>query len=128
MIDHVSVQVSDLARATRFYEAVLGVLDYRVLASRPSTVAFGKRHPEFWLNLRADAPPQPEDTGFHVCLRARTTDLVEQFHATALAQGGRDDGAPGPRKAELGPYYGAFIRDPDGNRVEVASFPPAETD
>jgi len=125
MIDHISLPVSDLARSAAFFEAVLAPLGYRKLVERPSTIGFGKKYPEFWLNARPGLPPAPEDTGLHVALRAPDAAAVAAFHAAALAHGGRDDGAPGPRPAALTTYFGAFIRDPDGNKVEALSFPAA---
>ncbi|MDB5431605.1 MAG: glyoxalase/dioxygenase [Caulobacter sp.] len=126
MIDHLSIQVRDLAASASFYEAVLAPLGYRRLVERPGTVGFGKRYPEIWLNHRPGAAPAPADTGHHVCLRASSTEAVQAFHAAALAQGGSDDGAPGPRQAAMTGYYAAFVKDLDGNRLEAATFPPAE--
>jgi len=123
MIDHVSVGVSDLARSAAFYDAVLGTIGMTRLVTRPATIGFGKRYPEVWLNHRPGMAGVPEATGVHVCLRARSEDAVRAFHAAALANGGTDDGGPGPRKAEMTPYFAAFVRDPDGNRLEVATFP-----
>lgn len=122
MIDHVSVAVRDLAVATRFYEAVLATLGFAKLEDRPATVGFGKRYPEFWINLRADLAPLPANSGAHVCFRARSADLVDAFHAAALAAGGTSDGAPGLRPQHGEGYYAAFIRDPDGNRTEAVTF------
>ena len=122
MIDHVSLAVADLDRAGRFYESVLGAIGFAKLEVRPATIGFGKRYPEFWLNLRPAMPSVPADTGIHVCLRAPTTDAVDDFHRAALAAGGSDDGAPGPRKHRTGAYYAAFVRDLDGNRVEAVTF------
>jgi len=126
MIDHVSVAVSDLSRSTRFYEAVLGAIGYAALDVRGSTVGFGKTYSEFWLNARPEMAPLPAHPGAHVCLRVRSTELVDAFHAAALANGGRSDGPPGLR-AHDGPngYYAAFIRDPDGNRIEAVTFTPS---
>lgn len=123
MIDHVSLGVSDLHRSTAFYEAVLGAIGLTCLVRRETTVGFGKRYPELWLNHRPGMPRIGEPSGTHVCLRARSEDLVRAFHAAALAHGGSDDGAPGPRVAAMTGYYAAFVRDPDGNRLEVACFP-----
>jgi catechol 2,3-dioxygenase-like lactoylglutathione lyase family enzyme len=120
MIDHVSIAVRDLAAATRFYEAVLATLGLRRLESRATTVGFGKSYPEFWLNLRRD--PKLASDGAHAALRARTPEMVDAFHAAALARGGTDDGAPGFRQQHGDGYYAAFIRDADGNRVEAVSF------
>lgn len=125
MIDHVSVGVSDLARSAAFYEAVLGAIGMTCLVRRPATVGFGKRYPEVWLNHRPGMAAVAETTGGHICFRARSEDAVRAFHAAALANGGLDDGAPGPRQAQMTPYFGAFVRDPDGNRLEAATFPPA---
>jgi catechol 2,3-dioxygenase-like lactoylglutathione lyase family enzyme len=120
VIDHVSLAVSDLDRAARFYEKVLATLGYGKLVTREKTVGFGKKYPEFWLNLREAAGPS--STGFHVALRARDVEMVKAFHAAALAGGGTCDGPPGPRKATNPGYYAAFIRDPFGNRVEAVTF------
>ena len=122
MIDHISIPVSDLDHSTTFYEAVLAPLGMTLMVERPKTVGFGKKYPEFWLNLRPAMETVPESTGVHICLRARTKDAVEAFHAAALEHGGRDDGAPGMRKASMAPYFAAFIRDPDGNKIEAATF------
>jgi catechol 2,3-dioxygenase-like lactoylglutathione lyase family enzyme len=61
-------------------------------------------------------------TGSHVALRARSEDAVRVFHAAALAAGGKDAGRPGPRQAAMTTYYGAFILDPDGNKIEAVNF------
>lgn len=123
MIDHISVAVRDLQKSAEFYDAVFAVLGMRRIADRAATVGYGKRYPEFWLNARPEMSAVDADTGLHVCLRARSEDLVRQFHETALAHGGENDGAPGTRSGEMTDYYGAFIKDPDGNKIEVVTFP-----
>ena len=123
MIDHVSVPVRDLDAAASLYERVLAPLGLKRLATRPRTVGFGKRYPEFWLNLREAHRPAPPDTGSHVCLRAPDEAAVRAFFAAALEQGCESAGEPGPRRAEMTPYFGAFIRDPDGNKIEALTFP-----
>jgi catechol 2,3-dioxygenase-like lactoylglutathione lyase family enzyme len=122
MIDHVSIAVRDLGRATQFYETVLGVLGFAKLAVRPKTVGFGKHYPEFWLNHRPDMAPIDVGSGAHICLRARGTSVVDAFFAAALAAGGAADGKPGLRPEHGEGYYAAFIGDPDGNRIEVVTF------
>ncbi|WP_193171368.1 VOC family protein [Nisaea nitritireducens] len=123
MIDHVSIAVSDLARSAIFYDAVLAPLDFTRLAEREGTIGFGKQYPEFWLNLRPGMEAVPDGTGIHICLRASSRDAVDAFHAAALTQGGRDAGAPADRQAQMTTYYGAFIRDQDGNKIEAVTFP-----
>jgi catechol 2,3-dioxygenase-like lactoylglutathione lyase family enzyme len=122
MIDHVSVAVRDLEQAARFYDAVLGAIGYERIEVRPHTVGFGKKYPEFWINLRAAMTPVAPESGAHVGLRVRSTELVDAFHAAALAAGGTSDGAPGLRPQHGEGYYAAFIRDPDGNRIEAVTF------
>jgi len=122
MIDHVSVGTADLERATRFYDAVLGAIGYMRLETRPKTVGYGKQYAEFWVNLRAGMAPVEAGSGAHVGLRVRTTEVVDAFHAAALAAGGSSDGAPGLRPQHGEGYYSAFIRDPDGNRIEAVTF------
>ena len=123
MIDHISFAVSDIGVSRAFYEATLGPLGYRVMVDRGVSVGFGKTHPEVWINLREGLAPIPEDTGIHICLRARSETAVEEFFDAALAKGGKSGGDPGPRTAALTPYYAAFVFDPDGNKLEAATFP-----
>jgi catechol 2,3-dioxygenase-like lactoylglutathione lyase family enzyme len=124
MIDHVSIAVADLAAATDFYGAVLAPLGLTQLVDRsPATIGFGKKYPEFWLNFRDGLEPQPETTGIHICLRAPSEVAVREFFDAALARGGRSAGDPGPRQAAFTTYFGAFIFDPDGNKIEAVYFP-----
>lgn len=124
MIDHVSLGVRDLTLSQRFYAAVLAPLGYQVLVQREAMVGLGKRYPEIWLNARPGQAPINRETGHHICLRARSPQAVDAFHAAALAAGGEDAGAPGPRKGAQVTYYGAFIFDHDGNKVEAMTVPP----
>jgi catechol 2,3-dioxygenase-like lactoylglutathione lyase family enzyme len=123
MIDHVSVAVSDMARSAAFYEAALEPLGLVKLVDFASArIGFGKRYPEFWLNAREGLERQPETTGIHICLRAPSEGAVRDFHAAALARGGRTAGDPGPRQAAFTTYFGAFVFDPDGNKIEAVYF------
>jgi len=126
MIDHVSIAVRDLAASARFYETVLATLGYEKLADRPATIGFGKKYPELWLNERRNMAPVDADTGAHICLRASSVEAVQAFHAAAITSGGASDGAPGPRSGQIGGYYAAFIRDPEGNKIEAATFTAAK--
>ena len=120
MIDHVTVAVSDIDTATHFYEALLTTIGVVKLETRPTTVGFGKQYPELWINLRPGTIPT--SSGAHVCFRARTADMVDAFHEAALVAGGSSDGTPGLRPQHGEGYYAAFIRDPDGNRIEAVTF------
>lgn len=123
MIDHISITVSKLHESAKFYEAALEPLGLTKLLTREGAVGFGKQYPEFWLNLRSDAAPVGSGTGNHIALRARSEEAVKAFHKAALAEGGKSAGAPGPRQGEMTTYYGAFIFDLDGNKIEVVTFP-----
>ena len=123
MIDHISIGVSDLERSARFYELTLAPLGLARVVTRPATIGFGKAYPEFWINLRPGMISVAADTGNHVCLRAKASGDVDAFHEAALKAGGMSDGAPGLRPHERVKYYAAFVRDPDGNRIEAVTFP-----
>ena len=66
--------------------------------------------------------PVAADTGGHVALRATSREAVDAFHAAALANGGTSDGAPALRPLHGEGYYAAFVRDPDGNKIEAVTF------
>lgn len=122
MIDHVSVPVRNLAASGAFYQRILTPLGYARLVERPQTIGFGKQYPELWLNLRTTHPAHSLGTGHHLALRARSASAVDRFHADALAAGGTCDGPPGLRQGAVTAYYGAFICDLDGNRIEALTF------
>jgi catechol 2,3-dioxygenase-like lactoylglutathione lyase family enzyme len=123
MIDHISIAVRDIKAAEVFYTALLAPLGLAKLREWPdAAIGYGKKYPEFWINRRAGMTPVAQDSGVHICLRAVSADAVEAFHAAALAGGGTSDGAPGPRAEYNDRYYAAFVRDPDGNRIEAVTF------
>jgi catechol 2,3-dioxygenase-like lactoylglutathione lyase family enzyme len=113
MLDHISLRVQDHSRAVAFYRAALAPLGYRVLMEFPGAAGLGAGMPDFWL-MATEQPLNPT----HVAFSAdRST--VDVFHAAALTAGGTDNGPPGLR-ADFHPhYYAAFVRDPEGNNVEV---------
>ena len=113
MLDHISLRVQDHSRAVAFYRAALAPLGYRVLMEYPGAAGLGASMPDFWL-MTTEQPINPT----HVAFSAdRAT--VDAFHAAALAAGGTDNGSPGLRADYHPHYYGAYVRDPEGNNVEV---------
>ena len=123
MIDHISVAVRDLAKGEQFYAAALAPLGLAKLREWPNaTIGFGKKYPEFWINRRDAMDRIADDSGVHICLRAPDTAAVDAFHAAALKAGGSSDGDPGLRPHYYAGYYAAFVRDPDGNRIEAVTF------
>jgi catechol 2,3-dioxygenase-like lactoylglutathione lyase family enzyme len=119
VIDHVSIGVRSLERSTRFYETVLGAIGFSKLVVRPGTVGFGTRYAVFWLNARPGMAPIEPGIGSHIALRAKSAAEVDAFHRAALAEGGASDGEPGLRRYSKANVYAAFIRDPDGHRIEA---------
>ncbi len=127
-MDHVASRIGrrvDVARAAKFYDAVLGALGYkRVMEFLPHALAYGEDHPEFWSPAfrpsRARRPPAT------ACISASRPiqGQVHKFHELALKHGGSNNGEPGPRP-DYGPdYYGAFIYDLDGNKIEATLHNP----
>jgi len=81
-----------------------------------------KTYPEFWINLRVAMMPIDGDSGSHVAVRAPTRKRSMPSMRLRWRAGGQSDGTPG-RRPEYSPvYYAAFIRDPDGNRIEAVTF------
>ena len=131
MLDHVSIGVSDLERSRRFYDAALRplglvrTLDFAHRGSDYGAMA-GQLGVEFTITVEPDgvAPTR----GMHLCFRAPDRAAVRAFHAAAIAAGGRDDGAPGPRPIYHRDYYAAFVLDPDGHRIEAVCHAPTAPD
>jgi catechol 2,3-dioxygenase-like lactoylglutathione lyase family enzyme len=118
MIDHIGFEVADLSASARFYDAVFWALGSRRLIDSEHAIAYGVNGPLFWIVSRG-RPPAP---GYgHVALQANGKAAVDAAHASGLANGGSDDGAPGLRPQYGRRYYAGYLRDPDGLRVEVVS-------
>jgi catechol 2,3-dioxygenase-like lactoylglutathione lyase family enzyme len=120
MINHISIGVSDIVQAKRFYDAALAPLGYTCVSQAEGSLGYG-RDGAIALWIGAAERPVPDDpaSGLHVCFDAPTRKSVDKFHAAALKAGGRDNGRPGLR-TDYGPdYYAAFVVDPDGYRMEA---------
>jgi catechol 2,3-dioxygenase-like lactoylglutathione lyase family enzyme len=113
MIDHLSLRVQDHPRAVAFYQAALAPLGYKVMMEYPGATGLGAGMPDFWL-MATDQPLNPTHLAF-----SAARDAVDAFHAAALAAGGTDNGPPGIRHDYHPHYYAAFVRDPEGNNIEV---------
>jgi catechol 2,3-dioxygenase-like lactoylglutathione lyase family enzyme len=118
VLDHVGLEVADLARSARFYDALFAPLGVRRVFESEAAVAYGSHEPRLWIVARDRRPA----AGFgHVAIAASGRAAVDAAHAAALAAGGRDDGPSGPRP-QYGPrYYSAYLLDPDGLRIEVVA-------
>src|SRR5262249_33492039 len=111
VFDHVTLTVSDVPRAVRFYTEVLAPLGYR-LEQEYDSGAPG--NPQLWLQA---GTPQT----VHLAFRAGSRTAVTSFHSAAIAAGGRDNGGAGLRESYGPTYFAAFALDPDGNNVEAVT-------
>jgi catechol 2,3-dioxygenase-like lactoylglutathione lyase family enzyme len=118
MFDHVGITVSDYAKSFSFYEKTLASLGIRYLFGEEGAYAgFGATRPMFWMSI-CDAI-HLASTSTHIAFVCETRAEVDAFYAAAMAAGGRDNGAPGPRPQYDEHYYGAFVLDFDGNNIEA---------
>jgi catechol 2,3-dioxygenase-like lactoylglutathione lyase family enzyme len=116
MIHHVSVEVSDLEASARFYDAVVGALGWRRHVELADHVGWGIVRPVFYASTR-----HPSGSGGgHVCFASPGISGVKGAWESGIEAGGTDEGAPGQRPEYGATYYSAYLRDPDGNRVEIA--------
>mgnify|MGYP002779674543 CR=1 FL=1 len=120
MLDHVSITAPDLGAAARFYDAVMAALGVPCVGRTDRWVRYGERadaeHPgRCFIALYAGPAPEPASRR-HWCFKARDRAAVDAFWRAGL---GADDGAPGLRPHYHAHYYGAFLRDPAGNRIEA---------
>ncbi|MBM3600061.1 MAG: VOC family protein [Alphaproteobacteria bacterium] len=124
MLDHLSIGVADLDASRRFYDRTLKPLGYKRVMNfkdEASGYGIGPQAPQFWLNLTKRSKASP---GSHIAFSAGDRKSVRAFHRAALKAGGRDNGKPGLRPEYHPTYYGAFIIDLDGHRIEaVCHFP-----
>ena len=119
MFDHVSIGVSDLERAGKFYDAVLKPLDVTRLSDGEGALGYGEKAAGLWI-LPVKKPVKADtESGLHFCFQAKSRAAVDAFHAAGLKAGGHDNGKPGLRKDYSPSYYAAFVIDPDGYRLEA---------
>ena len=109
MIDHVGFEVSDLQRSSKFYDALFHALGGRRMFESARAIAYGINGPTVWITSRARDPAP----GYgHLALQASGRAAVDAAHAAGVANGGDDDGSPGPRPEYGGRYYAAYPSRP----------------
>jgi catechol 2,3-dioxygenase-like lactoylglutathione lyase family enzyme len=117
VIEHVSLRCNDVKKSRAFYERALEPLGYRVTQVYPGAVGFmAEGHTSFWVTKGRVGTPS------HIAFRARSRKAVQAFHRAALEAGGKDNGAPGLRRAYSPTYYAGFILDFDGHNMEAVTF------
>lgn len=122
VIDHVSIPVRDIKRSGAFYDAVLAVIGLTRTASGNDFAGYGTLPDlpcNFWLLEQTEANAAKPGLGLHISFSAKDRQQVHAFHATALAHGGRDAGQPGTRPHYSSGFYGSFVFDPDGVKIEA---------
>lgn len=127
MIDHTGLTVSDPIKSREFYDRALAPLGYTMMVQIPKEHVDGKvvlgygvpPKPDFWMVEGVPNAPR-----IHIAFRADSRKQVDEFYKAALAAGGKDNGAPGPRPHYHADYYGAFVFDPDGHNVEAVCHRP----
>jgi catechol 2,3-dioxygenase-like lactoylglutathione lyase family enzyme len=126
MFSHVTVGARDLERAGRFYDAVLAPLGLkrRVVASDGGPpalcwVAIQAPLPRFYVYIPFDGEPATAGNGCLAAFLSPSQEAVRTAYTEGLAHGGTDEGAPGPRPHYGDGYFGAYLRDPDGNKVHI---------
>ena len=122
MIHHVSVGSNDIDRARVFYNAVFEVLGWRLMDDRGNSLDYGTAILQFSVETPTDGRAATPGNGTHIAFATESRTMVDRFYEAALAHGGADAGAPGLRPKYNMNYYGAFVRDPDGNKIEAVTF------
>jgi catechol 2,3-dioxygenase-like lactoylglutathione lyase family enzyme len=121
-LDHVSIGVSNMKRARAFYDAVLAPLGMKPVEVGGQLVSVGygdTDHPTFWIGLPINGRDATMGNGVHIAFAGPSREAVDDFYLAAMDQGGVEDGKPGLREQYHPTYYAAFVRDPDGNKVEA---------
>lgn len=127
MIHHVSVGTNDVRRARAFYDPLMTLIGFRVLKSSDRSVHYGASDIVFSLETPVNGKPASPGNGVHIAFQAPDRETVRRFHSAAVANGGSDEGAPGIRGDYNANYYGAFVRDLDGNKIEAVTYTARES-
>lgn len=124
VISHITLGTNNPDRAGRFYDEVLGALGFERLPKPPGKPpAYEKGGlPTIYLYTPEDGRPATWGNGTHVAFIADTKDAVHRFHEAALHLGGTCEGKPGPRPHYGDNYYAAYVRDPDGNKLQAVCY------
>lgn len=124
-LSHITLGTNDYERATRFYDKVLSTLGFERVpkpVGKPPLYARNNEMPYLYLYKPFDGRPATWGNGTHVAFLAKSVEVVDAFHAAALENGGSDEGPPGVREHYGPDYYAAYVRDPDGNKLQAVCY------
>jgi len=126
MFAYAMLGTEDPARAERFYAPLMALLDQPRCWKDDEGICWGALddydHPGFCVGRPFDGRPASVGNGVMLALRAPTVELVKRLYATALQNGGSDEGGPGLRPQYGRGFYAAYVRDPDGNKLAFACY------
>lgn len=120
IVSHVSIGTNQFDAAAAFYDQVLTTLNCKRIMEHPGAIAYGREFPEFWLQTPINEQAATVGNGTHIGFIAHSKEQVHAFFDAAVAANASDDGPPGPRPHYGEPYYGCFVRDLDGHKIEAA--------
>lgn len=129
MFSHITLGADDLERSRAFYAPVMAALAIPCPFAMDGALVFGRADgPKLFVVHPFDKAPASSGNGSHVAFDAPSRAAVDAFHAAALGHGGSDEGAPGPRLHYHQHYYAAYVRDPDGNKLQAVCHQPPNAD
>ena len=120
MSSHLTIGTRDLARAVAFYDAVMAPLGIERIPSKYQAWASWQRPgeaPKLWVGLPFNKEPAHQGNGWMAAFSASSRKAVDEAYAAAISAGAQDEGAPGLRPHFAPGYYGAYVRDLDGNKI-----------
>jgi catechol 2,3-dioxygenase-like lactoylglutathione lyase family enzyme len=117
-LNYVMIGSNDLAKSRAYFDAIMPVIDGKVVYDyAPHAVCYQLREGQIWINRAYNGEPVSAGNGSMVGLLCASQDEVDRAHSAAIEAGGTDEGAPGPRPNYGPDFYGAYVRDPDGNKM-----------
>jgi len=122
VIDHISIPVRHFDAAAKFYDAVLAAIGLKRTKEREGAIVYGHEAgwpPVFWILAHGEPQAARSGIGLHISFRVNSREEVISFHTIALAHGGTDAGAPGVRPHYTAGFYGAFVYDLEGFKIEA---------
>lgn len=125
MIGYVTIGALDVEQAMPFYDAVLGAIGYERQFFDAGWAGYGPKgaDTDTFICPPFDGQAARGGNGIMIAFKAPSTDAVRAAHAAALEHGGVDEGSPGPRPAESTTFFGAYMRDPTGNKIAIFAKP-----